>query len=238
MVAAASTLSQWRRHPEIDVNVGCQNDRHGVLVDRLDIVVGVRRQNRKEVSCDFPLFQFPYRGPSGPDTGEESERACFIEREPYGWTFSISKRKRLRLGKRGERHNAAMLGGHPTPPIGGGGIPDVCPTGIRLFALQQIWWRWRAPACHGQFPAFRMVAHDLCRIVRENARQGGRLPVRSRMAPAISLIACCPWSRNRGCTYPLALAPHVAQTCSDIRLEALARWLGRVGCCDRPGKCF
>jgi hypothetical protein len=51
-------------------------------VDRADLSVRLRRQEREDVVRSLALLDLPDRRPVGPDAGEAGERAGLIEREP------------------------------------------------------------------------------------------------------------------------------------------------------------
>jgi hypothetical protein len=51
-------------------------------VDRADLSVRLRRQEREDVVRSLALLDLPDRRPVAPDAGEAGERAGLIEREP------------------------------------------------------------------------------------------------------------------------------------------------------------
>jgi hypothetical protein len=74
-------LVRRRGHPGLNL-VGSQDHRHRLWVDRADLSVRLRRQEREDVVRSLALLDLPDRRPVGPDAGEAGERAGLIEREP------------------------------------------------------------------------------------------------------------------------------------------------------------
>ena len=60
-----------------------QNDGHRLGVNGCDDCARLRLQEGEEVVCRLALLDLPNRGPTGPDAGEERERAALIKGEPY-----------------------------------------------------------------------------------------------------------------------------------------------------------
>jgi hypothetical protein len=101
----------------------------------------------------------------GPDAGEGCGRPIVIEREPNHILFLGLK---VRLGRvfceTVDRHNAAVFGLQPGPPVRRRGVADI---DHRLSA--GAWGEAHAPAHHDQFTVSADVAHDRGRVVWKHA---------------------------------------------------------------------
>jgi hypothetical protein len=177
----------WSIHPNVDFIARCQNGGHRFEVDGSDQFVWLGRQKRKNVVCRLAFLYLSDGGPACPDAREESERPRLVEGEPDGRVGAV--RLRLVLREAGERHDTAAFNPKPAPPVRGFDIADIGDARIGFLPLESEHRGWHAPARHHQLSALGMIAHDRCRVIREDARH--RREISRPVGEAGPLIATC-----------------------------------------------
>jgi hypothetical protein len=102
-------------------------------MDRRDDRVRLGRKESEQVVRRLAFLDLAHRRPTGPDAGDEGERAAFIEGEPDRRPGTV--RQDFILGETRERDDASALDAEPSSPVRRGDIADVCDARIGVAAL-------------------------------------------------------------------------------------------------------
>jgi len=102
-------------------------------MDRADLGVRLRRQERVEVVGRLAFLDLPDRRPVGPDAGEAGEGTGLIEREP-----DIAALGLVELAERVERYDAAVLDAEPPGLMFALHVANVGRAAVRLHSQKLL----------------------------------------------------------------------------------------------------
>jgi hypothetical protein len=111
------SVRRVRLEPAVDFRRRCQNDRHGLRVDRSHDSIGLRRKKSKQLmfTLDRRALWASHTAPGRPQAREGEERPILAQSKP-GRCFT---RLRIRvIAKRGRRDHAAVSCAEPSSPMG------------------------------------------------------------------------------------------------------------------------